>query len=147
MASLTLSLAFNSVDLTKFIQKQLKHTFFNNAMRLFIVNKDVTYKFESTGREKRVNSILYQTRSTLSQLMNIPLSNFFQSSRIIHPPCSSGCLQLNQKQFTIDNCAHYLSSCVKLTLNCERIACTLLYPSLIIHEWFNMTKVDITRRC
>ena len=63
------------MDLTKYIPNQLKNTFLNNAMRLSILNKGVTYKFELTGSErKHVNSILYQSGSALSKLMNIPLS-------------------------------------------------------------------------
>ena len=53
----------------------MKNKFFNSAMRLSILNKDLMYRFELTGKEKqRVNYILYQTGSTISRLISLPMS-------------------------------------------------------------------------
>ena len=63
------------MDLTTFIPIKLRSIFVNNAMRLSILNKGVAYTFQLTEREREhVNSILYQTGSTVSKLMNTPLS-------------------------------------------------------------------------
>ena len=63
------------MDLTPFIPNKFRTIYYNNAMRLSIVNKGVSYNFELTGKERqRINSILYQTGSKISQLLSIPMS-------------------------------------------------------------------------
>ena len=44
-------------------------------MKLSILSKGMTYQLELTGKQiQRINSILYQTGSKISQLLSIPMS-------------------------------------------------------------------------
>ena len=68
-----LLIAFKTPDMMAYIPIKLHSLFFSNALRLSIFKKHVTYKVELSAREKdRVNSILSQVGSKLSDLLKTP---------------------------------------------------------------------------
>ena len=63
------------MDLTAYIPSKLRSIFFNNILKLSVVEKVVKYKFELNAREKnKINSILFQTGYIISELINVPES-------------------------------------------------------------------------
>ena len=61
------------MDLTAYIPSKLRGIFLSNLLKLSILEKGFTYKFEMNAKEKQqVNSILSQTGYIVSELVKTP---------------------------------------------------------------------------